>query len=257
MLAQAQILEFPTTFEVVDGGAKLTKDGRVKKTHSNSLAGRSTWVDPITNLEDVYRVLDYLQSKIENEPRWDYKRAWARNKMYFGIGVFSGFRVSDLITLTWQDIFESDGKTFRESRGIVEKKTGKMKRLYLTEASKKYVMEYVKLMHPDTTSATPVFVNRQGKAINRQTADDFIKDAAMACGLKGNYSTHSIRKTYAYQMYMNLVNNGNAFALPIIQKFLNHRNTDTTLRYLGVDQQMQSEAMDSFSSAMLQYQMSR
>lgn len=254
--AQAQILDFPT-FTVVEGGAKVAKDGHIKRTHSNAVTGRSTWVDPIRNLEDIYRVIDYLQSKIDNEPRADYRRAWARNKMYFGIGVFSGFRVSDLLSLKWSDIFEADGKTYRENRGIIEKKTGKMKRLYITEASRRYIDEYIALIHPDTASDEYLFLNRQGKQMNRQTADDFIKDAARACNLKGNYSTHSVRKTYAYQMYMQMIKSGNAFALPVIQKFLNHRNTDTTLRYLGVDQEMQTEAMNDFSEAMLQYQNNR
>ena len=254
--AQAQILDFPT-FTVVEGGAKVAKDGRIKKTHSNAVKGRSTWVDPIRDLEDVYRVIDYLQSRIDNETRNDFRRAWARNKLYFCIGVFSGFRVSDLISLKWSDIFEEDGKTYRENRGIIEKKTGKMKRLYITEASRRYVNEYIAIMHPDTASDEYLFLNRQGKPINRQTADDFIKDATKACNLKGNYSTHSIRKTYAYQMYMQMTRSGNAFALPVIQRFLNHRNTDTTLRYLGVDQQMQTEAMNDFSATMLQYQMNR
>lgn len=252
-----RVIEFQPRFEVVNGGAKLTRDGRVKLTHSNAKVGRSTWVDPIRSIDDVYKVVDYLQSKVDNEPRMDYKRAWARNLMYFGIGVFSGFRVSDLLTLTWQDIFESDGKTYRQSVGLVEKKTGKVKQLYITEASKRYINRYVELIHPDTTKATPLFINRQGKQMNRQTADDFIKDATTACGLKGTYSTHSIRKTYAYQLYVNLTNNGNQFALPVIQKFLNHRNTDTTLRYLGIDKEIQMEAMNGFAEAMLAYQEGR
>lgn len=252
-LARENIVEFPN-LTVIEGGAKLTVDGRVKKTHTNAVKGRSTWVDPIKSIEDVYRVVDYLQSKVDNETRIDYKRAWSRNLMYFGVGVFSGFRVSDLLSLTWQDVFEADGRTYREYVGIIEKKTGKVKQLFITDASKKYINQYVELIHPDTTKRTPLFINRQGKQMNRQTADDFIKDATTACGLRGNYSTHSIRKTYAYQLYMNLTNSGNAFALPIIQKFLNHRNTDTTLRYLGVDRQIQMDAMNDFAEAMLAYQ---
>lgn len=250
------VVEFPS-LSVIDGGAKLTIDGKVKKTHSNAIKGRSTWVDPIKTIEDVYKVVDYLQSKVDAETRFDYKKAWARNLMYFGIGVFSGFRVSDLLSLTWQDIFEDDGKTYREYVGIIEKKTGKVKQLYITEASKRYINQYVELIHPDTTKMLPLFTNRQGKRMNRQTADDFIKEATTACGLKGRYSTHSIRKTYAYQLYINLTNSGNAFALPIIQKFLNHRNSDTTLRYLGVDRQIQMDAMNDFADAMLAYQEGR
>lgn len=244
------VISFPT-FTVVDGGAKLTVDGRVKKTHSNAVKGRSTWVDPIRNINDVYNVIDYLQEKVDSETRLDYKRARARNKLYFCIGVFSGFRVSDLLELKWQDIFEADGKTYRDRVGIVEKKTGKVKQLYTTEASRVYIDEYVKAFSPDTTSNTYLFTNRQGKRLNRQTIDNFIKEAACACGLKGSYSTHSVRKTYAYQYYTIMTANGDIFALAEIQRMLNHRNTDTTLRYLGIDKEHQQKNMDAFAEAMI------
>lgn len=245
------IIEFTPRFEVIDGGAKLTVDGRVKRTHSNAKVGRETWVDPIRETDDVYKIIDYLQSKIDNETRYDYKRAWARNKLYFCIGVFSGFRVSDLLDLKWQDIFEADGKTYRERVGIVEKKTGKIKQLYTTYASREYIDEYVSAMHPDTTSNEYLFLNRQKKRLNRQSVDDFIKDATSAIGLKGNYSTHSVRKTYAYQFYRVMSEQGDIFALAEVQKMLNHRNTETTLRYLGIDKEHQRVNMDKFAEAMI------
>ena len=249
-IEDANVISFPK-LTVVNGNAKLTVDGRVKKTHSNAKVGRSTWVDPIREIKDVYRVIDYLQSKIDRETRPDYKRAWARNKLYFCIGVFSGFRVSDLLELKWQDIFESDGKTYKEYVGIIEKKTGKVKQLYTTSASRAYIEEYIQMMRPDTTSNTYLFTNRQGKKLNRQSVDDFIKEAANACGLKGNYSTHSVRKTYAYQYYTIMSAQGDIFALAEVQRMLNHRNTDTTLRYLGIDKEHQQKNMDAFARAMM------
>lgn len=255
MTALARVIEFPANeLTVIDGGAKLTKAGAVKKTHSNAKAGRSTWVDPITDIADVYKVINYLQSKIDNEKRADYRKGWARNKLYFCIGVFSGFRVSDLLSLTWQDIFEADGKTYRTQVGIVEKKTGKVKELYTTQASRKYIDEYVELMKPDTTKADYIFTNRQGKQLNRQSVDDFIKEAAKACGLAGNYSTHTVRKTYAYQYYVVMQNEGDQFALAEVQDMLNHLNTQTTLRYLGLDRKRRGEHMQKFAEAMMKAQ---
>lgn len=249
-VAVSRIVEFP--FHVVDGSAKLTKDGRVKQTHCNAKKGRSTWVAPIEDINDVYKIIDFLQEKIDKEPRADYRRGWARNKLYFCIGVFSGFRVSDMLNLTWQDIFESDGKTYRDAVGIVEKKTGKIKELYTTEASRKYIDEYVSEYKPDTTKAGYIFTNRQGKQLNRQSVGDFIKEATKACGLTGNYNTHTIRKTYAYQYYIVMHNEvGDAFALAEVQDMLNHLNTQTTLKYLGLTRQRRQDNMRKFASAMM------
>lgn len=248
MAALEKIITFPGFEpEIIDGGVKLTKSGLPKKTHSNAKKGRSTWVCPITEIDDVYKVIDFLQSKIDNETRIDYKRGWARNKLYFCIGVFSGFRVSDLLGLRWSDIFEKDGKTYREEVGIVEKKTGKVKELYTTMASRKYIDEYIAMWHPDTTSDGYLFTNRQGKQLGRQSVDDFIKEATAAVGLKGNYSTHSVRKTYAYQYYVVMQNEGDIFALAEVQDMLNHLNTATTLRYLGIDKQRKQANMKRFA----------
>ena len=238
-------------FPVIEGTGKRRKDGELKQTPNNCAKGRSTWVEPITEIEDVYRIIDYLQSRIDAEPKMGYKRNRARNKLYFCIGVFSGFRVSDMLTLKWSDIFERDGKTYKEQVGIVEEKTGKIKELYTTEASRQYIDEYVREWHPDTTSDDFIFQNYRGEAINRQTVDNFIKEATRAIGLKGNYSTHSVRKTYAYQYYIVMSNEGDAFALAEVQDMLNHLNTQTTLRYLGIDRKRRSENMRKFAEAMM------
>ena len=248
----AKVVSFPGFEpEVIEGNAKLTKAGEIKKTHSNAKKGRSSWVEPITELEDVYKVIEFLDNKVKQERRPDYRMSWARNKLYFCIGVFSGFRVSDLLGLTWQDIFEEDGITYRKEVGIKEKKTGKIKELYTTIASQKYIDEYVEKYHPDTTSTEYIFLNRSGKQLGSHSITDFIKEATKAVGLQGNYNTHSIRKTYAYQYYIVMQNEGDVFALAEVQDMLNHLNTQTTLRYLGMDKQRRRKNMQKFAEAMM------
>lgn len=246
-IAEDHVIEFP----VIEGTGKRRKDGGFKRTPNNAAVGRSTWVDPITEIEDVYRVIDYLQKRIDEETITAYKKGRARNKLYFCIGVFSGFRVSDLLELKWSDIFERDGKTYREQVGIIEQKTGKVKELYTTAACREYIDEYVAMWQPDTTSSEYLFQNYKCGKINRQTVDNFIKEAAKACGLKGNYSTHTVRKTYAYQYYIVMQNEGDLFALAEVQDMLNHLNTQTTLRYLGIDKKRRNENMRKYAEAMM------
>jgi len=234
----------PINYQLINGKeVKLRADGMPKETKNNAKVGRSTWVDPIRSKEDIKKVLDYLQEKIDNEERVDYRKAWARNKLYFCIGVFSGFRVSDLIQLNWQDVYCKDGISFRKSIGIKEKKTGKIKVLYLTEISKRYIMQYVSQYQPDTTSTDFIFLNRQKKQINAQSIDNFIKEATAARGLKGSFSTHSVRKTFVYQMYMALHDSGDPLALEKTMRFTGHRNMSDLLRYLGLKNQQEEADM--------------
>lgn len=263
---------------IIDGGkhVKLRNDGKPKKTHTNAKKGGTSWVDPIRSKEDITRIVQFLQDKIDNEKRIDYKKAWARNKLYFNVAVFTGFRVSDLIGaregtkykntdvngniyytypewtgLKWQDIYCKDGKTFRKEIAIKELKTGKMRKIPITDTMKRYFSEYVKEFHPDTTEDNYIFVNRQKERISHKSMDNFIKEATAACNLEGNYSTHSLRKTFVYQHYMKMVNRvGEEMALGKTMKMTGHRFTSDLLRYLGLDKFEIEEEMNDYEEWM-------
>ena len=57
-----------------------------------------------------------------------------------------------------------------------------------------------------------------------------IKKAIKRTRLKGNYGTHSLRKTYGYALYENN-------DLSIVQGALDHDNQVTTLKYIGVTEE--------------------
>lgn len=75
--------------------------------------------------------------------------------------------------------------------------------------------------------------------ITEAAIQDFIKDFAETCGLTGNYNTHSLRKTSAYQLYMSHIKNGMDMLAAVnhVRIFLNHQNINDTLRYLGIKQE--------------------
>lgn len=248
-----KITENVFQLHVIEGGLTPKKKG------TTTGRKRSTWVDPIRDIKDINKVIEYLNNKIkEKSIRPDHKKTWLRNKMYFCIAIFSGFRSCDLIGgkdyktkeeydgLRWSDIFFSDGKTFRSDIAIIEKKTGKSKYLTLSDVSKKAILQYVNecpiQYKPDTTSKDPVFTNRQGERLTYSSINDFVKDFAANCDLIGNYGTHSLRKTYAYQMYMSLDKSGDSMALEKVSAFLNHSNMSDTYKYLGLDRDVQKKA---------------
>ena len=263
-------------FEVIDGKkVKLRADGKPKRTKCNAKEGGSTWVDPIRNKDDIGKIIVHLQAKIDNTDRADYRKAYARNKLYFCIGVFSGFRVSDLIGarkgtkykkkdsngniyyeypkwtgLKWQDVYYKDGKTFRKEVAIKELKTGHMRKVQITEIMKKYFTEYIDRFQPDTTTNDYIFTNRQKEKMSSVAIDQFIKECVNICGIDGNYSTHSLRKTYVYHKYLNYKETiGEEMALAKTMKYTGHRNMSDLLRYLGLkDKETEKDAqmMDDY-----------
>lgn len=221
----AEVIPFPSR--------KQKKDGTFKNTPNNNKEER--WVDPIREKHDIEKVSLYLLNKAILMEKKDSKMAAYRNWLTFVIGINVGLRVSDLIELKWSHFFEEDMKTFVEKINKKEKKTGKMKAICPNICIVKAVNRYLSALdlHPEYDDY--VFINsRTGKRISDATVEKFIKEFAKECNLKGNYGTHSLRKTYAYQKYMNYVQQDDSLALVKVQKELNHRNSSDTATYLGI-----------------------
>ena len=233
----------PFVPEVVDGDAKLTKSGRKKHTPNNYSVDR--WVDPIRNVEDIDKIKKYFDEKIRCADTLLHEQRWAMKRMVFICGINWGLRVSDLVNVKWEKIFESDdGEVFLDWRNVKEEKTGKIKRLYCNESVQNTILDYINRYNINHIGEDFVFTSSQSggtKPISDTTVGNMIKDACKECGIKGNYYTHSLRKTYAYQMYMALERRSDPLALPKVQKMLNHRNQSDTLKYLGLQYQMEKE----------------
>ena len=67
------------------------------------------------------------------------------------------------------------------------------------------------------------------KALTSMRMGDIVKEVAAAIGLRGQYSAHTMRKTFGYFHYKVL----NSDPL-LIQKAYNHNDLSTTFRYIGV-----------------------
>lgn len=234
--------------------AKLKKNGERKRTHSNH-TNENRFIDPIRSKKDIENVSDYLRLQIDEARTRNQKIIATRNRMLFILGINLGLRVSDLVPcgtdiehqsegLRWKHIFEDDMKTFKAKSGKKEQKTGKQRDLYLNEKCRQAVTEYIVIAQPIVEKTGYVFTsNRKNadgthKAITDEAISKVIKGALNACNVEGHFNTHTLRKTYAYQYYMTLIENGMAAEIAIgkVQIMLNHDKQLTTLRYLGLQQ---------------------
>lgn len=234
----AEIILFP--------GMKIRKDGIVYRVSNNNSIDR--WCDPIRNKEDIRKVSEYLLEKTKTAKRKDTLLSAYRNRLLFIIGINVGVRVSDLVTFKWDLFLEDDMKTFTDMRNKKEKKTKKNKEVVPNECIIRGIEEY--LLMVSELGITPkhddfIFLNsRTRKPITDAAVEDFVKDFSTHCKLKGRYNTHSLRKTYAYQKFMNYIEHGElpAMAIAKVQKDLNHSSPLQTLEYLGISRQ---ERIDS------------
>lgn len=102
-------------------------------------------------------------------------------------------------------------------------------------------LEKAKKMKDKVPSQVQFLLDVKGHdPIGRKTVHKFIKDAGKDVGIKENISTHSMRKSAAYNIYINNIKKNPAI-IEILQKMLNHSSSSTTLRYLGITQDIMDE----------------
>lgn len=144
-----------------------------------------------------------------------------RDYLLFVLGINSGLRISDLLSLQVLDV---KGK---ERISLREQKTGKTKDFPLSDTCQKAIKEYLQATGVDTGF---LFTSRKGKgaAISRVQAYRILNQAAQAIGIKEQIGTHTLRKTFGYWAYQAGVD------ITRIQKLLNHSAPSVTLAYIGI-----------------------
>lgn len=167
------------------------------------------------------KMIDNLKRYLRNRSPRDY--------CLFVLGINSGLRVSDLLALKVGDVMA--GKKPVDRIVVMETKTGKKKQFPLSDNAKSALTEYLK-SRPGASPDEPLFKSRVGnRPITRNQAYRILNDAAKAVGLKGTFGTHTLRKTFGYQLYARGID------VTRIQTMLNHSSPGVTLRYIGITQE--------------------
>jgi integrase len=161
-------------------------------------------------------------------------RGQHRNHCLTVLCVYTALRISDILRLTWDDVYDFKSKRIRKSIMLTEKKTGKSKIVALNKRVAAALAAYAK------SAAAPgdfIIANaRTGKAICRVQAYRIIRAAAEALNIPGRVSCHSLRKTFGYHSWKNGVSPA------VIMEIYNHSSFAVTRRYLGVAQDDKDEA---------------
>lgn len=149
------------------------------------------------------------------------------------VGVNASLRISDLLNIKYCDLNLHD-----RSLKLIEAKTHKSKHIRLNNAALS-VIERRQKNYPTDIWLFQVHSNRaKDKPISRVSVSRVFKQAGEIIGL--NINTHSMRKSRGMAMYKD--------GVPIekIAKVLNHSNTTSTLRYLGITQEEILQTYDDY-----------
>jgi site-specific recombinase XerD len=157
-----------------------------------------------------------------------------RDELLFTIGINTGLRISDILSLKIGDVRNKKGVVDRLE--IVEKKTKKTRIVALNKKTRRLIELYLERERPTARNDEPLFRSQKGgRAITRQHAHYILNCAAKAVGIMERIGTHSLRKTFGYFAYKQGTD------LAMIQKILNHSSQAETLRYIGITQEQIDE----------------
>ena len=183
-----------------------------------------------------------------------------RNRGLFMLGVSTGGRISELLSLTIGDVHQN-GTAVTDllyDKSIV--KGGEVSRAVPVNADGRRAIDNLIAWHreqyPNTEPDRPLFPSRHKSGtvpMHRQTAHQMLKKAFVNAGLNGKIATHSLRKSFAQRIYEQ---SGDIY---LVKELLGHRNVATTQAYLGVNyadaraavESIVLEASESYRSAIL------
>lgn len=174
---------------------------------------------------------DYLQwDEAMKLIRLLYKDANYKMSLLISVGCFWGLRISDILSLRWNDILNVD------EFSIIEHKTGKQRTIRINSQLKRHIADCYKQINPIGINA-PVLVSQKGTVYTIQRINIILKEikAKYKLSIK-NFSCHSLRKTFGRQVYNQNADNAE-LALVKLMELFNHSNVAITKRYLGLRQE--------------------
>ena len=165
------------------------------------------------------------------------KRGAYRDLLLFVLGINTGLRVSDLLSMKWSLFLDRFGsiKKVNSRITIKEQKTGKTKMFIMNKSIHHAVERYLRTLK-NVSKDDYIFASRSRKnghprSITRQYVWLLLNKYAKIVGIRESIGTHTLRKTFGYQLYKKGV------SVEYIQKMLNHSSSSTTLRYIGITQE--------------------
>lgn len=139
-----------------------------------------------------------------------------------------GVRISDILKLTLSDIVKESG---RYRLDIVEQKTEKVRDFTIPNGLYDFLVQYAKDNNIGQQARLFPICER---AVQKQ-----LKIASEYLGIQG-ISTHSFRKFYATEMYLN-----NDYDIELVRHLLQHSSSAVTQRYIGMSEKRVETAINN------------
>lgn len=153
-----------------------------------------------------------------------------RNEFLFILGINTGLRASDLLALKTGEIKHSDESI------IIEQKTGKKRRLYLSP-----LHDLIQQYCSDLDDDEYLFQSQKGsnKPLSVNGLYQIFRDVGKKLN-RNDLGTHTMRKTFGYAYYQK------THDIAKLMEIFNHSSEKITLRYIGVNEDQIKDSLKGF-----------
>ncbi len=167
-------------------------------------------VEPIKDLGAIQGIKAMLKDK-------------PRDLALFTVGINTSLRASDILNIRVGMVRHLKPK---DELTVIEKKTGKEKRITWNKSCYEAVQSLLKVKPMDDHE--PLFQGQRG-AMTVPYVNALVKSWCKTMRLKGNYGSHTLRKTFGYHQRKTF-----CVSLPILVDIFNHSSQKQTLDYLCI-----------------------
>ncbi len=175
---------------------------------------------PIRDISEIEELKNYYY----------YEKPNLRNYALICLGINSALRISDLLTLRWDNVYDFMENHFYKHIIVIEQKTRKQAQIALNKNAR-HALDIYKNSILQLKPEDFLFPGKTPSShLSRSQAFRLIKAAGQNLHFETSISCHSLRKTFGYHAWK-------SGAQPaILMNIYNHSSFHITKRYLGIDQ---------------------
>lgn len=175
--------------------------------HNRPAKGSQIKVEPIKKLKDIKGIKKFLANK-------------PRDLCLFTLGINTNLRACDLVSIKAGQVRGKDELL------IKERKTQKLRRITLNRTCVQAIQKLLASMPYQDDDC--LFQGQRG-ALTVPSVNRLVKQWTAAINLKGNYGSHTLRKTFGY-----IHRTVHSTSLPELMYVFNHATQRQTLEYLCI-----------------------
>ena len=187
-----------------------------RKTKSNRpQKGSSIKVEPIRSLRDIKRI----KKSHAKDPR---------DLCLFTFGINTAYRAGEILTLKVHHVEDLKAGDRLE---IKQSKSGKYRSVTINQTVVDAIQNWLS-NYSQRSSNAPLFPSKKtGKALTVPAVHKMIKGWCRDAGLKGNYGSHTMRKTWGYHQRVQKNQ-----PIPLLMSAFGHTTQAQTLAYLCIEE---------------------